>query len=50
MNKQNINVDEILTVGAELISDTPPKTTAGKILRFIKKIIKIKSLLNIKIK
>jgi len=50
MEKQNINVDEILTVGAELISDTPPKTTAGKILRWVKKIIRIKSMLNVKVK
>jgi len=50
MEKQNINIDQVLEVGAELISDSKPKTTAGKILRFIKKIIKIKSLLNIKIK
>ena len=50
MEKQNINVDEILTVGAELISDTPPKTTAGKILRWVKKIIRIKNMLNVKVK
>ena len=50
MEKQNINIDQVLEVGAELISDTPPKTTAGKILRCIKKIIKIKSLLKLKIK
>ena len=50
MENQNINVDEIINTAGELISDSKPKTTAGKILRFIKKIIKIKGLLNIKIK
>ena len=50
MEKQNIDIDNIITVGAELISDTPPKTTAGKVLRWIKRIIKVKTMLNIKIK
>jgi len=50
MAKPDINIDEIINVSAELISDTPPKTTAGKVLRWLKKIIKLKTMLNIKIK
>ena len=50
MAKAQMDIDKILVSGAELISDTPPKTTAGKVLRWIKKIIKLKTLLNIKIK
>ena len=50
MKQSNINIDEIITVGAELISDKPPTTTAGKILRWLKRIVKIKNTFNIKIK
>jgi len=50
MKKQDINIDEIITVGAELISDSEPKTTAGKVLRWIKKIVRFKNLFGIKIK
>lgn len=46
----NIPIDELITVGAELISDEPPKTIAGKILRWIKKIVKVKNAAGIKIK
>ena len=47
--KQNINIDEIINASAELISDKPPTTTAGKILRWIKKIVRLKKLIGIKI-
>jgi len=51
MKKQeDINIDEIITVGAELISDEPPKTIAGKVLRWIKKIVRLKNVIGIKIK
>lgn len=45
-----IPVDELITVGVELISDNPPKTIAGKILRWIKKIVRLKNVVGIKIK
>jgi len=48
--KINLPIDEILVEGAELIPSTPAKTVAGKILRWVKKIIFIKNKLGIKIK
>jgi len=50
MEKQKIDIDQIITVGGELISDSPPKTKVGRILRWIKKVIQIKKVLGIKIK
>jgi hypothetical protein len=50
MSKQNIPIDEILVIGAELISDSEPKTRAGKVLRWVKKLVKIKTSLGINIK
>ncbi len=47
---KKIDIDDLLVVGAELISDKPATTTAGRILRWFKKIIKVKTMLNIKIK
>ena len=46
---EKIDIDNLIVVGAEFISDEKPKTLAGKILRIIKKIVSIKSILNIKI-
>jgi len=50
MKKQNINVDEILTVVEDLIPDTKPKTFIGKLFRVIDKVLKIKKLLGVNIK
>jgi len=46
---ENIDLDNLIVVGAELISDKAPKTTVGKVLRWLKKIVRLKTLLNIKI-
>jgi len=50
MSKKNIPIDEIISIGGSIISDSEPKTTAGKILRWIKRIISIKDSANIRIK
>lgn len=51
MKQENkIPIDEIITVGTELISDEPPKTIVGKILRWIKRIVRVKNAVGIKIK
>jgi len=43
-------IDEIISTGGSLISDSEPKTRVGRWLRWIKRIISIKDGLNIKIK
>ena len=48
--KEEIDIDNLIVIGAEFISDEKPKTVVGKILRWIKKIVQIKSALGIKIK
>ena len=47
---ENIDLDNLIVIGAEFISDSKPKTLAGKILRWIKKLVKIKTMLGVKIK
>ena len=47
---EKIDMDNLIVIGAELISDSEPKTRVGRWLRVLKKIIKLKGLLNIKIK
>ena len=47
---EKIDIDNLIVIGSEFISDKPPKTLAGRILRVIKKLAKIKLLLGIKIK
>ena len=44
-----IPIDKIIEAGGELISDSEPKTRAGRWLRWIKKVIRLKSDLNIRI-
>jgi len=46
--KSKFPIDQILTVGTELISDKPPKTLAGKILRWVKRIVRVKNLVGVK--
>ena len=50
MKKEQIDIDNLIAVGAEFISDSKPKTFVGKVLRVIKKLAKLKILLGIKIK
>lgn len=50
MKKQNIDPDILVDVAVNVISDKPPKTLVGRILRWIKRINKIRNGLNIKIK
>lgn len=50
MKKQiKLPVDELITIGGELISDKPPTNFLGRVFRFIKKLIKAKDALNIEI-
>ena len=48
--KIDIPIDEILDIVENIIPDTEPKTVAGKILRWIDKILKFKKATGIKIK
>jgi len=50
MKNQKLPIDEIISAGGALISDSEPKTRVGRWLRWVKKIISIKDSLNIKIK
>lgn len=50
MKNQKLPIDEIISVGGALISDSEPKTRVGRWLRWIKKIILVKDSLNIKVK
>ena len=48
--KDQIDPNILIDVGVSLISDKPPTTLVGKILRWIKKINTLRNGLNVKIK
>mgnify|MGYP005610625775 FL=1 len=48
--KEQIDPNILMDVGVSLISDKPPTTLVGKILRWIKKINTLRNGLNVKIK
>jgi hypothetical protein len=48
--KNKIDPNIIIDVATELISDRPPTTLAGRILRWIKRINRAKNQLGVKIK
>ena len=48
--KEQIDPDILVDLAASVISDKPPTTLVGKILRWIKKINKLRNGLSIKIK
>ena len=48
--KEQIDPNILIDVGVSLISDKPPNTLVGRILRWIKKINKLRNGLNVKIK
>ena len=48
--KEQIDPNILIDAGVSLISDKPPTTSVGKILRWIKKINKLRNGLSIKIK
>ena len=48
--KDQIDPNILIDVGVSLISDKPPKTLVGRILRWIKKINTLRNGLNVKIK
>ena len=48
--KDQIDPNLLIDVGVSLISDKPPKTLVGRILRWIKKINTLRNGLNVKIK
>ena len=48
--KEQIDPNILIDVGVSLISDKPPKTLIGRILRWVKKINKLRNGLNVKIK
>jgi len=48
--KKQLPIDELISIGGSIISDSEPKTKAGRILRWIKRIISIKDSANIRIK
>ncbi len=48
--KEQIDPNILIDAGVSLISDKPPTTLVGKILRWIKKINKLRNGLNVKIK
>ena len=48
--KEQIDPNILIDVGVSLISDKPPKTLAGRILRWVKKINLLRNGLNVKIK
>jgi hypothetical protein len=50
MSKQRIDQNLIIDIAGELITDTPPTTKAGRILRWIKRLIGIKKSLGLKLK
>lgn len=49
MRKQKLPLDEIISAGGSLISDKPPKTLVGRILRVLKRLITFKDTVNIRI-
>ena len=50
MNNKQVDPNIIIDVATELISDKPPKTLAGRILRWIKKLNRARNTVGIKIK
>lgn len=48
--KEQIDPNLVIDIAAELIPDTPPKTLAGRILRWIKRINRVRNGLGIDIK
>ena len=48
--KEQIDPNILIDVGVSLISDKPPSTLVGKILRWIKKINTLRNGLDVKIK
>jgi hypothetical protein len=50
MKNQQIDPNIIIDVATELISDKPPTTIVGRVLRWIKRLNKVKNDLGIKIK
>ena len=48
--KEQIDPNILIDVGVSLISDKPPTTLVDKILRWVKKINKLRNGLNVKIK
>ena len=48
--KEQIDPNILIDAGVSLISDKPPTTLVGKILRWIKKINTLRNGLNVKIK
>ena len=48
--KEQIDPNILIDVGVSLISDKPPKTLVGRILRWIKKINTLRNGLDVKIK
>ena len=50
MKNQQIDPNIIIDVATELISNKPPTTVVGRILRWIKRLNKVKNDLGIKIK
>ena len=48
--KEQVDPNILIDVGVSLISDKPPTTLAGRILRWVKKINLLRNGLNIKIK
>lgn len=49
MKKQKLPIDDLISAGGAIISDKPPKTLVGRILRVLKKLISAKDSANIKI-
>lgn len=50
MKKEKIDPNLIIDIAASVISDKPPKTLAGRILRWIKKLNKLRNSAGIRIK
>ena len=48
--KEQIDPNILIDVGVSLISDKPPTTLVGRILRWVKKINTLRNGLNVKIK
>lgn len=50
MQEQKIDPNVLIDVATELISDKPPTTFVGRILRWVKRLNRVKNDLGIKIK
>jgi hypothetical protein len=48
--KEKIDPNLVIDIATELIPDTPPKTLAGRILRWIKRINRLRNGVGVKIK